>query len=65
MNNEFFTKTTNYKILGKTIFSKEEVFSGMEYEGQIYNITVSPNYYNSEFNINKKDDKNGNNSRGN
>lgn len=55
MNNEFFTKTTNYKILGKTLFSKEEVFSGMEYPGQIYQISVNQDYYNSEFKI-KKDE---------
>lgn len=61
MNNEFFTKTTNFKILGKTVFTKEEIFSGVEYEGQIYTIQVNQDYYNKEFDINKKDNKNDNN----
>ena len=65
MNNEFFTKTTNYKVLGKTLFTKEEIFSGVEYEGTIYTIQVNPNYYNQEFDTNKKDNENGDNSRGN
>ncbi|MBQ2284585.1 MAG: hypothetical protein II244_02835 [Clostridia bacterium] len=54
MNNEFFTKTTNYKILGKTLFTKEEIFSGVEYQGQIYQISVSKDYYNSEFKTDEK-----------
>lgn len=57
MNNNFWTKTTNYKFLGKTLFSKEEICSDMQYEGQIYQINVSKDYYNSEFKINKDDKK--------
>lgn len=57
MNNEFFTKTTNHKLFGKTFYTKEEIFSGVEYEGQIYQITVSSDYFNNEFNLKKKDDK--------
>lgn len=57
MNNEFFTKTTNYKLFGKTLFSKEEIFSGVEYQGQIYQIQVKQDYYNSEFNLNKDEKK--------
>lgn len=55
MNNEFFTKTTNYKFLGKTLFSKEEIFSGIEYQGQIYQIQVKQDYFNSEFDLKKKE----------
>ena len=55
MNNEFFTKTTNYKLLGKVIFSKEEIFSGIEYEGQIYQIQVNQDYFNKEFDLKKKE----------
>lgn len=54
MNNEFFTKTTNYKIFGKILFTKEEIFSGVEYEGQLYQITVNKDYYDSEFKTNEK-----------
>lgn len=55
MNNEFFTKTTNYKLFGKVIFSKEEIFSGIEYEGQIYQIQVNQDYFNKEFDLKKKE----------
>lgn len=54
MNNEFFTKTTNYKIFGKVLYTKEEIFSGVEYEGQFYQITVNKDYYDSEFKTNEK-----------
>lgn len=54
MNNEFFTKTTNYKIFGKILYTKEEIFSGVEYEGQLYQITVNKDYYDSEFKTNEK-----------
>lgn len=57
MNNEFFIKTTNYKLFGKTLFSKEEIFSGCEYQGQIYQIQVNQDYYNSEFDLNKDEKK--------
>ena len=57
MNNNFWTKTTNYKFLGKTLFTKEEICSDMQYEGQIYQINVNQDYYNSEFKINKDDKK--------
>lgn len=55
MNNNFWTKTTNYKFLGKTLFTKEEICSDLQYEGQIYQINITPDYYNSEFKL--KDEK--------
>lgn len=57
MNNNFWTKTTNYKFLGKVLFTKEEICSDIQYEGQIYQINVNKDYYNSEFDLNKKDKK--------
>lgn len=54
MDNNFWVKTTNYKILGKILFSKEEICSDMSYQGEIYKINVTQDYYNSEFDINKK-----------
>jgi hypothetical protein len=63
MDNDFWTKTTNYKLFGKTIFSKEEICSEVQYEGQIYQVQVKQDYYNQEFDINNKDNRNGNNSR--
>lgn len=55
MNNNFWTKTTNYKFLGKTLFTKEEICSDLQYKGQIYQISVTSDYYNSEFKL--KDEK--------
>lgn len=57
MNNNFWTKTTNYKFLGKILFTKEEICSDTNYEGQIYQIQVNQDYYNSEFNLDKKNEK--------
>lgn len=59
MNNNFWTKTTKWNFLGKyTLFAKEEVCSDIQYEGQIYQIQVNQDYYNSEFDLNKKENKN-------
>ena len=57
MENNFWFKTTNYKILGHTIFTKEEICQESQYEGQIYQVEVKKDYFDSEFNLdNKKDD---------
>lgn len=58
MQNNFWTKTTNYKFLGKTLFTKEEICSDMQYEGQIFQVQVTQDYFNSEFDLNKKDGHN-------
>lgn len=57
MQNNFWTKTINYKFLGKILFTKEEICSDTNYEGQIYQIQVNQDYYNSEFNLDKKNEK--------
>lgn len=57
MDNNFWVKTTNFKILGKTLFTKEEICSDMQYQGEFYQINVMQDYYNSEFNIKNKKDK--------
>ena len=59
MNNNFWVKTTNFKLLGKTLFTKEEICTDMQYEGEFYQINVTKDYFKSEFEVNKKDD-NGN-----
>ncbi len=53
MRNESYTKKTEWKLFGKKIFEKEEICSGIEIEGQIFQINMTPDYYNSEFEINK------------
>lgn len=57
MNNNFWTKQTNYKFLGKTLFSKEEICSDIQYEGEIYKVQVTQDYFNSEFKINDEKKK--------
>ena len=57
MRNESYTKKTEWKLFGKKIFEKEEICSGIEIEGQIFQINITPDYYNSEFEI-SKDEKN-------
>lgn len=54
MQNNFWTKITNYKILGKTLFTKEEICSDVNYQGEIYNIQVTNDYFKSEFDIKKE-----------
>lgn len=56
MDNNFWHKITHYKILGKTLFSKEEICSDINYQGEIYNVTVTKDYFKSEFEVNKKND---------
>lgn len=58
MDNTFWNKLTNYKLFGHTIFSKEEIYQESQYEGQIYQIQVKKDYFDSEFNLDKKKDNN-------
>jgi hypothetical protein len=53
MNNNFWTKITNFKILGKTIFSKEEICKETNYDKDYLEIYVTPDYYKSEFDVDK------------
>lgn len=57
MDNNFWVKTTNYKLFGKTFFTKEEICSDTQYQGEIYQINVKQDYYNDEFDIKNKKDK--------
>ena len=59
MQTNFWTKVTTWKILGKVIFSKEEICTDKTYEGNAYSIVVTPEYFKSEFEV-KKDDNNRN-----
>lgn len=49
MNHDFWVKTTEYKLLGKTIFTKNEVCKETNYEGETLKVYVSPEYYKAEF----------------
>lgn len=54
MNNNIWTKTTNYKIFGKTVLTKEEICSDCEYQGEVYKIQVTQDYFNQEFGVDEK-----------
>lgn len=58
MNNIFYTKTQNFKLFGKVIFSKETVYNEIEHETE-YDIIVSPGYFKEEFEIKKENKQNG------
>lgn len=51
INNWF--KTTNFKLFGKTIFTKEEICNDFTQEKDSYNIIISEDYYNEEFKTKK------------
>lgn len=56
MNNNFWTKITNFKILGKTIFSKEEICTEKNYEENEFKVYITQDYFNKEFDV--KEEKN-------
>lgn len=58
MENTSWAKIINYKLFGHTIFSKEEICQEFQYDGQIYQIEIKKDYFDSEFNLNKKKDNN-------
>ncbi len=53
-----FIKRTNYKLFGKTILSKEEIYNENSGETQAIQVYVRPDYYNSEFKINDENKNN-------
>ena len=57
MNNNFWTKITNFKIFGKTIFSKEEICTEKNYEENEFKVYVTQDYFNDEFDVKEKKDK--------
>ena len=60
MNNNFWNKIINYKILGKTIFSKEEICTEKNYKENEFKVYISQEYFNDEFDVKEKKE-NGNN----
>lgn len=55
MDNTFWIKQTHFKLFGLKIFSKEEIIQ----EGQAIQIQIKQDYFNSEFDLNKKDNNDG------
>lgn len=56
--NMHFVKFTNFKLFGKVIFSKEEIYTETSTEGQPYKIVLKPDYYKEEFDIGKNEGNN-------
>lgn len=52
--NVSFVKITNYKFLGKVLFTKEEIYTENSCEGEPFKIIVNQDYFNKEFDIGKK-----------
>lgn len=46
-----FVKYTNYKLFGKVIFTKEEIYTEVSSEGEPFKIIVNQDYFNKEFDL--------------
>lgn len=50
MQNNIFTKITDYKIFGITVFQKIEAEKSSDFETkEVYKVFIRPDYYKSEF----------------
>ncbi len=49
-----FAKITNFKLFGKVIATKEEIYNEQSSEGEAYQINITQDYYNQEFKPNDK-----------
>lgn len=49
-----YIKRTNFKVLGKVLFSREEVYNENSGDMQAIQVMVKPDYYNAEFELNGK-----------
>lgn len=47
-------KLTNFKMFGKTLFTKEEIYTETSCEGEPFKIIENQDYFNKEFDIGKK-----------
>ena len=56
MNTNFWTKITNYKLFGKTFFTKEEICDDKNFEENEFKVYITQEYFNDEFDINKKNE---------
>ena len=58
MQTNFWIKTENFKVLGKTLFTKETICTDKNYTGEMLQVQVPIEYYKSEFEVKKNDDNN-------
>lgn len=49
-----YAKVTNFKLFGKVIATKEEIYNEQSSEGEAYQINITQDYYNQEFKDNGK-----------
>ena len=49
-----FVKITNFKLFGKVILTKEEIYTETSSEGEPFKIIVNQDYFNKEFKIDKQ-----------
>lgn len=59
-SNTTFVKHTNFKLFGKTFFTKEEIYTETNAEGEPFKIIINQDYYNKEFKINDNKSNNQN-----
>lgn len=53
-----YIKRINWKFFGKVFLSREEIYNENSGETQAIQVFVNPDYYNSEFNLNVKNEDN-------
>ena len=52
-----FVKLTNFKFLGRVIFTKEEIYTETASEGEPFKIVVNQEYFNKEFKLDENNNK--------
>lgn len=54
MNSINYFKKSDFKLFGKLIFTKEESYVEKEFEDEELKVYITPDYFNNEFDIEKK-----------
>lgn len=58
MHTDSWIKNTNIILFGIKIYQKEEICTEQNYNSEIIQVNVSPEYYNDEFKVDKNKDNN-------
>jgi len=58
MKTNAWLKKTNIKWFGIKVYEKEEVCTEQNYEGEVIQVNVTPEYFNREFRTDNKKDNN-------
>lgn len=54
MNSINYFKKSDFKLFGKLIFTKEESYAEKDFEDEELKVYITPDYFNNEFDIEKK-----------